>query len=193
MLESSSGDTASGVVISDNTFERIAIAIEMAVGGKASRLTGTRITGNTITAGIPTVFGTTGGGIYLDTIARNGTIDQTLIEDNAISRGGIGLQCRSRLPGFDPAPLGDVISNTRIVNNVISPIHGIIYVEGGVEPARRPVASPGSRSRTTPSSTTSSRGPVCRAPKRARRKRQPDHRRHIINSIFYEPSAPPSM
>ena len=130
VLESSSGDTGSSVVISDNTFERTAVAIELGVGGNAPRLTGTRIIGNTITAGATTGKGTTGVGISLDTNARYGTIDQTLIEDNVIWRGGITLEAAAAVPGL-PSSVGDVISNTRIVNNVIGPGVGGIYLEGG--------------------------------------------------------------
>jgi len=119
VLESTGGNTANGVVIKDNTFEENEIPIELAIGGNASRLTGTRIIGNTLTKS-----GISGGGISIDSNARNGTIDQTLIEDNAISgpAGLLGIQTEATVPGIvGPSPAGDVISNTQIINNVLSP------------------------------------------------------------------------
>ena len=132
VLEASSGDTASGVVILDNTFERTAIAIELGASRNASRVTGTRIIGNTITAGHSAGGGIVGGGINLDMNGTNGTIDQTLIEDNVISGqvGPLNLDAAASLRGL-PSPAGDVISNTRIVNNVIGPGVGGIGIAGG--------------------------------------------------------------
>lgn len=130
VLEASTRDTGTDVVIVDNTFEGNAIPIELAVGGTASRLTGTRIIGNTITGGYPAASGLTVGGIFLDSDARNGTIDRTLIEDNVISRGGILLQAAAYVPEL-PKPAGNVISNTRIVNNLIGPDVGGISITGG--------------------------------------------------------------
>jgi Divergent InlB B-repeat domain len=124
VLEATSGDTANGVVILDNTFEGNEIPIELGVGGNRPRLTGTRIIGNTITAGNTTGSGITGSGISIDSNARNGTIDQTLIEDNAISsqQGPLLIQAEATVPGIvGPSPAGDVISNTQIINNVLSP------------------------------------------------------------------------
>ncbi|MGZ4309543.1 MAG: hypothetical protein ACXVRG_09440, partial [Gaiellaceae bacterium] len=93
VLEASSGDKANGVVILDNTFEENAIPIELGGGGKSPRITGTQIIRNTIIGG---------GGINLDmnSSTRNGTIDQTLIEDNAIS-GPSGL-INIDAAAFDP-------------------------------------------------------------------------------------------
>jgi hypothetical protein len=129
VLEASSGDTANGVAILDNTFEQDAIPIELGVNGDSPRITGTRIIGNTIAGGIGS------GGINLDASSSttNGTIDRTLIEDNAIW----GLQYGALVIGIDSASRrgGDVISNTQIVNNVIradiSDGDAGIYLQGG--------------------------------------------------------------
>jgi hypothetical protein len=122
VLEATSGDTANGVVILDNTFVGNEIPIELGIGGHASHLTRTRIIGNTITASNTTVTGIGGSGISIDSNARNGTIDQTLIEDNAISgpAGLLLIEASVTVPGL-PRSAGDVISNTQIINNVLSP------------------------------------------------------------------------
>ena len=134
VMEDVTGDTADGVVISDNTFAGNAIPIELTGGGDAPRITGTRIIGNAIVGG-----GTlTPGGINLDTNGRNATIDQTLIEGNAISDLQ-GFAIVINAAAFDPKilggkPAGDVISNTRIFNNVIGAdvADGAgIYLQGG--------------------------------------------------------------
>ena len=129
-----SGATADAVAIVDNTFEGNSIPIELGDGSSnGERITGTRIIGNTIT-GSNTVAGGGAGGINLDTGAVNGTIDQTLIEDNVLSglKGSILLNAAAAAPGSSgPTPAGDVISNTQIVNNVIHPAGGGIYIEGG--------------------------------------------------------------
>ncbi|MGO9972231.1 MAG: choice-of-anchor Q domain-containing protein [Solirubrobacteraceae bacterium] len=102
LLETNAGATADGVSILDNTFNDDEIPIELGLAGNSSGITGTQIIGNTITGD---------NGICLDTVAVNGTIDQTLIEDNTIS----GAIC---LDGAG-AGSGNVISNTQIINNVI--------------------------------------------------------------------------
>ncbi len=121
--EDSSGDTGNGVVIEDNTFAGNEIPIELGIAGNASRLTGTQIIGNTITPNstTTTVTGTGGSGISIDSNARNGTIDQTLIEDNAISGPAtlLLIQAAATVPPLSGA--GDVISNTQIINNVLNP------------------------------------------------------------------------
>ena len=136
VLEPDSGATADGVVILDNTFEGNEIPIELGGGGNAPRITGTRIIGNTITG---SGGGGSSGGINLDMneTAVNGTIDETLIEGNAISGqqgGAILLNAAAFAPSSGSKPAGDVISNTQIVNNVIgadvSRVAGI-YLEGG--------------------------------------------------------------
>jgi Divergent InlB B-repeat domain len=120
-----------GVVIQDNTFDQNAIPIEIGAGGDTERLTGTRIIGNTIT-GRTTIAGAAGG-INLDTDAVNGTIDQTLIENNALSGllGPITINAAAAIANDPFQPAGDLISNTRIVNNVIRAASGGIYLEGG--------------------------------------------------------------
>jgi Divergent InlB B-repeat domain len=123
VLEGSSGATSDGVVIVDNTFEANELPIELGIGGKASRVTGSQIIGNTITPRDPndtTGFG--GSGISIDSNARNGTIDQTLIEDNTISgpSGLLLIDASATLPAM-PSAAGNVISNTQIINNVLHP------------------------------------------------------------------------
>jgi hypothetical protein len=123
VLEATGGDTANGIVILDNTFEGNEISIELGIGGNASHLTGTQIIGNTITPSNTAVTGIVTSGISIDSNARNGTIDQTLIEDNAISGPGgmLLIQAEATVAGIvGPSPAGDVISNTQIVNNVFS-------------------------------------------------------------------------
>ena len=96
-----SGATADAVAIVDNTFEGNSIPIELGDGSSnGERITGTRIIGNTIT-GSNTVAGGGAGGINLDTGAVNGTIDQTLIEDNVLSglKGSILLNAAAAAPG----------------------------------------------------------------------------------------------
>lgn len=121
--EDSSGDTGNGVVIENNTFAGNEIPIELGIAGNASLLTGTQIIGNTITPNstTTTVTGTGGSGISIDSNARNGTIDQTLIEDNAISGPAtlLLIQAAATVPPLSGA--GDVISNTQIINNVLNP------------------------------------------------------------------------
>ena len=126
VLEGSSGDTGNGVVIENNTFAGNEIPIELGIGGLASRLTGSQIIGNTITPNstTTTVTGTGGSGISIDSNARNGTIDQTLIKDNAISgpAGLLVIEAADTAPGYvGPSLGGDVISNTQIINNVLNP------------------------------------------------------------------------
>ncbi|MGZ4280494.1 MAG: choice-of-anchor Q domain-containing protein [Gaiellaceae bacterium] len=125
VLEASSGDAGRSVVILDNTFEGNEIPIELGIGGNAPRLTGSKIIGNTITPRDPhDTSGFGGSGISIDSNARNGTIDQTLIEDNAISgpSGLLLIQAEAAIPGLvGPKPGGDVISNTQIINNVLNP------------------------------------------------------------------------
>jgi len=135
VTEGDSGSTAKGVVILDNTLVGNELPIELGVGGSRSRVVGTRIIGNTITGS--NTGSISSGGIDLDMNARNGTIDQTLIEGNAIS----GLQYTAIILNaaiFDPKgdkPAGDVISNTQIVNNVIradlSNTDAGIYIQAG--------------------------------------------------------------
>lgn len=128
LLETDAGATADGVAILDNTFEGQQIPIELGLGpNTGERITGTRIIGNTITNN-----GINSGGIALDTVALNGTIDQTLIEGNLLltTRGGILIHAEAPYTGTGPKPAGDVISNTRIVNNVIH-ASSAIYIEGG--------------------------------------------------------------
>jgi List-Bact-rpt repeat protein len=121
--EDSSGDTGNGVVIENNTFAGNEIPIELGIADLASRLTGTQIIGNTITPNstTTTVTGTGGSGISIDSNARNGTIDQTLIEDNAISGPAtlLLIQAAATVPPVSGA--GDVISNTQIINDVLNP------------------------------------------------------------------------
>jgi hypothetical protein len=124
VLETDPGATADGVTILDNTFDSTSIPIELGDGANdGERITGTRIIGNTIT---------NSGGINLDTGAVNGTIDQTLIEDNTISnlQSAILLNAAAHAAGGTNIVAGDVISNTQIVNNVIRTSGGI-YIEGG--------------------------------------------------------------
>ena len=115
VLETDAGATADGVTILNNTFEGDEIPIELGLANNATSITGTRIIGNTITGN-----GINSGGISLDTVALNGTIDQTLIEDNVFSGllGAVGLNAG---PGsaYGSPPAGNVISNTQIINNVI--------------------------------------------------------------------------
>ena len=122
VLEATSGDTANGVVILDNTFEENAIGIELGAGGKAPRIVGTQIIGNTIT-------GSGGITIGMNSSTRNGTIDQTLIDSNTIS-GQLSGAIAIGGAAFDPAPAakpaGDVTSNTRITNNVVHVNFGAI-------------------------------------------------------------------
>jgi hypothetical protein len=114
------GETNSAFTIEDNTFDQDMIAIEP--GG------GERIIGNTITSTIPR-----SSGISLDTGLPHTVINDTLIEDNTIALAdgsAIGIGAGSRHVG------GDVISNTQIVNDVISAgqsSHGDagIYIDGG--------------------------------------------------------------
>jgi len=125
VLAASSGDTVSGVVILDNTFAGNEIPIELGIGGNASRLTGSQIIGNTITPNstTTTVPGTGGSGISIDSNARNGTINQTLIEDNVISGPGglLLLDAEDTVAGYvGPIPGSDVTSNTQIINNVLN-------------------------------------------------------------------------
>ena len=126
------GMSMSGVVIEDNTIHDD-IAIELALGGIATRLTGTQIVGNTITGS----GGPTGSGgdkiVPVDftmsnigpSTATNATTDNTLIEDNTIW-GGIGF-------GNGGTGGGNVISNTQIVNNVIVHNFGGITIRAGGE------------------------------------------------------------
>ncbi|MGA9762861.1 MAG: choice-of-anchor Q domain-containing protein [Gaiellaceae bacterium] len=125
VLADSGGDTINGVVILDNTFAGNEIPIELGIGGSASHLTGSQIIGNTITplsTGTTAPTGTGGSGISIDSNASNGTIDQTLIEGNAISgpAGLLLIQAAVSIPG-SPSSAGNVISNTRIINNVLHP------------------------------------------------------------------------
>ncbi|MGZ4371764.1 MAG: InlB B-repeat-containing protein [Gaiellaceae bacterium] len=124
VLETDPGATADGVLILDNTFEGPEISIELGLGSQdAERITGTQIIGNTF-------FG--GGAINLDAAAQNGTIDQTLIQDNVLSgtQGAVSLNAEAWLGPPGPEPFGTVISNTRIVNNVAH-ASGTIYIQGG--------------------------------------------------------------
>src|ERR1019366_1189755 len=105
---------ANGVVIQDNTFDQDEYAIELAEGGNGPRQDGTRIAENTITGGSI--------GITLNGNATNGTFDDTLIEDNAISSvegSAINLDAAAYDPNLGGSTGSDVISNTQIVNNVI--------------------------------------------------------------------------
>lgn len=112
------GENVQGVVIEGNTFDQDTYGIELAERYQAPRLVGTKIIGNTFTGGVLA--------ITFDTIATNGTIDQTLIEDNAIS-GVQGPAIALNALAFDQntgdKPYGDVISNTQIVNNLIRADH----------------------------------------------------------------------
>ena len=122
VLEASSGDTANGVVILDNTFEENEIGIELGAGGKAPRIVGTQIIGNTIT-------GSGGITIGMNSSTRNGTIDQTLIDSNTISgrlSGAIAIGAAAFDQGSAVRPAGDVTSNTRITNNVVHVNFGAI-------------------------------------------------------------------
>jgi len=103
VLETNAGATADGIAILNNTFTNNEVPIELGLAGNASRITGTQIIGNTITGD---------AGIALDTVAVNGTIDQTLIEDNTIASAVL-------LDTSAGAGSGDVISNTQVINNVI--------------------------------------------------------------------------
>jgi len=115
VLETDAGATADGVAILNNTFEGDEIPIELGLANNATNITGTRIIGNRITGN-----GINSGGISLDTAALNGTIDQTLIEDNVFSGlpGAVGLNAGPGVAYGSP-PAGNVISNTQFVNNVI--------------------------------------------------------------------------
>jgi len=124
VLAGSAGDTINSVMIQDNTFQGNEIPIELGIGNNAPSLTGTQIIGNTITPeNASDTTGTGGSGISIDSNARNGTIDQTLIEDNAISgpAGLLVIEAADIPPGIVGPPLGgDVISNTQIINNVFN-------------------------------------------------------------------------
>ena len=106
----------------------------MGVAGTAPHITGTQVIRNTINGG---------GGIWQTSGATNGTIDQTLIEDNTISGppgGAIGLNAAAGA-GSGRQPAGDVISNTQIVNNVIRADNASlagIFVAGGDRTASSP-------------------------------------------------------
>ncbi len=123
VLADSSGDTINGVVIEDNTFKGNEIPIELGIGSTGSRLTGTQIIGNTIAPKSTgaTVTGTGGSGITIDSGAHNGTVDQTLIEDNMISGPAGLLLIQAAATGDVNSGSGNVISNTQIINNVLNP------------------------------------------------------------------------
>lgn len=125
VLEATGNNAANHVVIEDNTFAGDEIPIELGNGGNASSLTGSQIIGNTIFPSNTAATGIGGSGITIDGHAHNGTIDHTLIEDNAISSpvgGPIRIIAEAAAPGIvGPSPAGDVISNTQIINNVINP------------------------------------------------------------------------
>ena len=125
VLEATGGNTGNAIVIKDNTFVGDELPIELGLGGEGSRLTASQIIGNTIVPGSTAVPGINGAGITLDSHARYGTIDQTLIEDNVVSgaAGGlVGIGAEAAAPGIvGPSPAGDAISNTQIIDNVINP------------------------------------------------------------------------
>lgn len=127
VLADSPGDTINGVVIANNTFKANEIPIELGIGGThsdmtGSHLTGTQIIGNTITPYTTSrPFGSGGSGISIDSGANNGTIEQTLIEGNAISAPAtlLLIQAGATFDGIGGS--GNVISNTQIINNVLNP------------------------------------------------------------------------
>ena len=181
-----SGATADGVAILNNTFDQTSIPLELGDGANnAERITGTRIIGNTITSS---------GGINLDTGAVNGTIDQTLIEDNTISntQSAILLNAAAAAPGSSgPTPAGDVISNTRIINNVIR-ASGAIYIQGGNVTSSPPSRVSGVTIENDTFVNDQQPGPMFAAIPNgpgATGNQITDVR--IINSIFYEPSGTP--
>ena len=124
----SPGEKVQGVLIEDNRFDQNEFGIELAARYNGPRLVGTKIIGNTFTGGELA--------IPFDTVATNGTIDQTLIEDNAFLgvKGAINLNAAAPGQLTGDTPYGDVISNTQIVNNLIHADNtGIagIYMRGG--------------------------------------------------------------
>lgn len=121
----SPGAKISGVTVENNTFDQDANAVELAYTKKSPRLSGTRIVGNTITRGYH--------GVTIDGNAMNGTIDDTLIEDNSISDTSLAINLDAC--AFDPRlakdAFDDVISNTQIVNNDIRDPDTGIRLAGG--------------------------------------------------------------
>jgi hypothetical protein len=121
----SQGEKVQGVLIEDNRFDQNEFGIELAARYNGPRLAGTQIIGNTFTGGELA--------IPFDTVATNGTIDQTLIEDNAFLGVKSAINLNAAAPGqlTGDKPYGDVISNTQIVNNLIHTDNAGIYMQGG--------------------------------------------------------------
>ncbi len=126
----SSGASIQDVTVQDNRFDQDRFSVELADTLKNPRLTGTRIIGNVMTNGQI--------GVSLDGNATDGTIDNTLIEDNSISNmttsalslNASAVEAMPGQVGLQNAA-GDVISNTQIVNNDMSVLNNGIYLEGG--------------------------------------------------------------
>jgi Divergent InlB B-repeat domain len=190
--EDAQGTTANGVVIQDNTFDQDEYAIELAEGGNGPRQDGTRIAENTITGGSID--------ITLNGNATNGTFDDTLIEDNAISSvegSAINLDAAAYDPNLGGSTGSDVLSNTQIVNNVIRAARadawGGIALQGGnttSSPPSRVSAvtiendtlvndEPGSLFVSVPNGTGASGNQITDV--------------SVINSILYEPSGTPAI
>jgi hypothetical protein len=191
------GDTVSGVAILVNTFTANEIPIELGIAGNAPRLTGTQIIGNTMTPyTTPRPAGSHGSGINIDSNARNGTIDQTLIEDNMISGWG-PLLIDASAPIPPAASYGNVISNTRIVNNVIdtslSGSDGIALI-GGNETTSPPSRISGvTIENDTIVDTQGTAGLFSAVPNEPPASGNQITDVVVRNSIFYEPQANSSM
>jgi hypothetical protein len=131
-----SGATVDGVVIEDNSFAADEYSVELATAGTGPRQTGTQIIGNTITGGttVPQALGIS----VNETNSADALIDGTLIEDNSLpgfQESAINLRAAGEVSGYGGVtPSADVISNTQMVNNVISADSGGdtgIYLDGG--------------------------------------------------------------
>lgn len=131
-----SGMSIRGVTIEDNTFHNDQYSIELSEGNTKPSESNIQILDNTITGGVANAIG-----ISLNaTDAIDATRSGTVIDDNTFSGvqgAAINVDAEVFSPdmhGFPDSSYGDVISNTQIINDLISGGTGTnpgLYFEAG--------------------------------------------------------------
>lgn len=107
------GDSLEGLVIRDNLFaENDCCSVELAANnGAGSRISGAQIIGNTFTSNFQA--------ISLNIAASDTVFEDTLISGNVDSGSSDPITISAGDPLKDARPAGNLIRNTRIVNNLL--------------------------------------------------------------------------
>lgn len=143
---SGANSTVENIVISQNAFTNAFVAIELVTGNTSgNRLLHTQIAENTFlncaSALVIDIIGSAGS-----PVSTSNQVDDTLISGNAL-RGGTGAGILLLGGASDPGPgtqaVGNTISNTRIVNNLITgrTQFGPIGIQGGASGSAQNVIS----------------------------------------------------